>query len=190
MPAGPAACLAGRHEGRLPDRGDRLRAHQPDRLRRRKGLPAHHRLRYRPARRRRQGVQVRRPAALRRRRLCPARHLRLPHRPHPGDGRGSRAQGRRAGIPQAHARTAPARPGRRQGQEGFPRRPQRLPGAAGRRRDRLHRLHRAPRRVQGPRNPQPAAARSPRPPRATKSNWSWRKHRSTPRPAARPPTPG
>ena len=48
-------------KGVYPDRGDRLRPHQPDRLRRGEGLPAHHRLRHRPARGRRQGVQGRRP---------------------------------------------------------------------------------------------------------------------------------
>ena len=190
LPAGTAARLPRRHEGRLPDRGDRLRPHQPDRLRRGEGVPAHHRLRHRPPRGRRQGIQGRRPAALRRRRLRPARHLRLPDRPHPRNGRGGRAEGRRARVPQAHARTAPARPGRRQGQEGRPRRPQRVPGAAVRRRDRLHRLHRA--HTASPRSAAswPAAGRSPRPPRARKSNWSWPRRRSTPRPAARPPTPG
>ena len=76
------------------------------------------------------------------------------------------------------------------GKKGVARRPQRLPGAAGRRRDRLHRLHRARRASPRSAASSPAAGRSPRPPRAMKSNWSWPRRRSTPRPAARPPTPG
>ncbi len=71
-----------------------------------------------------------------------ARHLRLPDRPHPGDGRRAGPAGRRDGLPPADDRAAPAGQGRREGR----RRPgtrdtdgvRATCGAIGR--DRLHRL--------------------------------------------------
>ena len=81
-----------------------------------------------------------------------ARHLRLPDRPDPGDGRGAGPGGRRAGVPPADGRAARAGQGRRGGQEDRQRRhlgvradPRHLgPG-------RLHRLRRGGRRRDGDR---------------------------------------
>ena len=74
-----------------------------------------------------------RHAAGRRQGLPAARHLRLPDRPHPGDGVRGRAHRRRAGLPQAHGRAARPRQGRRDGPQDRPRRHGRLPGRARRR---------------------------------------------------------
>ena len=55
------------------------------------------------------------------------RHLGLPDRPHPGDGRRAGPLGGRGGLPPADEGAAGPRQGRRQGQEDRPRRPVRLP---------------------------------------------------------------
>ena len=56
-----------------------------------------------------------------------ARHLRLPDRPHPRDGRRAGPRGRRGRLPPADARAARARQGRRAGARSRPRRRLRLP---------------------------------------------------------------
>ena len=59
------------------------------------------------------GEGVRRHRAVRRQGVRAARHLRLPDRPHPRDGRRAGARGRRGRLPPAHDRAARARQGRR-----------------------------------------------------------------------------
>ncbi|CAM5510197.1 hypothetical protein SDIAM26S_05144 [Streptomyces diastaticus subsp. diastaticus] len=81
--------------------------------------------------------------ALRGQGVPPPRHVGLPDRPDPGDGRRAGADRRRAGLPAPDEGAAGARQGRRPRQEDRPRRPLRLP--RGRRRRRRHRLHRLPR---------------------------------------------
>ncbi len=82
--------------------------------------------------------------ALRRARVLAARHLRLPDRPHPGDGRrAGRRASTRTGFRAADARAARAGQGRLPGQEDRPRRPLGVPrGPRRRRRDDLHRVRR------------------------------------------------
>ena len=74
--------------------------------------------------------------------LRPARHVRLPDRPHPRDGGRAGTAGRRGGLPPAHGGAARPREGRRQGEEERPRRHAGLPpgGRRGRRPGRVHRL--------------------------------------------------
>ncbi len=60
-------------------------------------------------------------AAGRRQGLPAPRHLRLPHRPHAGDGVRGRAHRGRAGLPQAHERAARPGEGRREGPQDRPR---------------------------------------------------------------------
>ncbi len=80
----------------------------------------------------------RRRPAVRCGRVRAARHVRLPDRPHAGDGRRAGACGRRGRLPSADGRAAGHVEGGRLGEEGPARRPQRLP--AGARRVRSHRL--------------------------------------------------
>ena len=100
--------------------------------------------------RRRAGQEGRHPGALRRPGVLAARHLRLPDRRHPRDGRRAGRDRRRAGLPRAHEAAARPRPRRLPRQaDRLGRRP-RLPAAAGRpRADRLaglrHPAHRLPR---------------------------------------------
>ncbi len=122
-PSGTAAGLPRRHEGRLPDRRHRLRAHRPHRLRRGTRLPAHHRLRHHPPGRGPEHLQVQGRGTLRRGRVRAARHLRLPDRPHPGNRRRGGPVGRRAPVPRPDERTANPCAEGRQGQEGRPRGP-------------------------------------------------------------------
>ena len=102
----------------------------------------HHDLRQR--RRRGPAGQPEHPAR-RRPGLPAARHLRLPDRPHPGDGGRAGHHRRRGGFPAADGRAAGPGQGRRAGQEDRARRPvdvqrrAREPAAAGR----VHRLPRA-----------------------------------------------
>ena len=86
--------------------------------------------------------------------LPPARHLRVPDRPHARDGVRAGARGRRGRLPTAHGRAAQPGEGRRQGEEDRSCRRRRLP-VAGRRRRALgvHRLHRAGERGRAPRHP-------------------------------------
>ena len=137
------------------------------------------------------GTTCGRHRAQRRARLRAPRHLRLPDRPDPGDGRRAGARRRRGRLPRADGPAAPARQGRRPRQEGRPRR---------------HRRRTARWRTPSAgRWSSPATARSSaRAPcaassrdgevvdsaraRATRSSWSSTARRSTPRAAASSPT--
>ena len=91
--------------------------------------------------------------ARRRRGVPPARHLRLPDRPHPRDRRGGRADRRPRRVRHAHAGAARAREGRRPLAQARARRPERLPRLPREGRDGLHRLHRSRDRVERARPP-------------------------------------
>ena len=120
-----------------------------------------------------------------------ARHLRLPDRPDPGDGRGEGPLGRRGRLPPADERAARARPRRREVQEG-PAQPTPAPTARSPtrlgRRGRVHRLRRGRQRGRGPRHRRRRRRASSRRARATRSSWCSTARRSTPRAAASSPT--
>ena len=78
---------------------------------------------------------VGRHRAVRDRRVHAARHLRLPDRTDPRDGRRSRSERRRRGLPRPDGRAASARQGRRRRPQAGARRPVRVP-RTGRRRAR------------------------------------------------------
>ena len=176
----------------LPGARHRLRAHRRRRAGRGGGVPpdADHRLEdlrhARPPRPRQAGST---PAA-RRPGVQAARHLRLPDRPHAGDGRRGRADRRRAGLPHAHGRAAQPGQGRRRGPQARLRRRHGLPRRA-RRRGRHHvpRLHRPGRPRRGSSGWSSTGSGCPRRARARPSRWCWTAPRSTPRAAASRPTP-
>ena len=180
-----------RDEPLLPGAHHRVRADLGDRARRGGGVPRHaHRrltdLRHGGDRHEAGG----RHAAGRRQGLPAARHVRLPDRPHPGDGLGGRALGRRRGLPPAHGRAARPGQGGRRGPQDRARRHGRLPGRARRRgRHAVPRLHGPAQRVAdrrpGRRRGRGAGRRGGRRP----SRWCWTAPRSTPRAAASRPTP-
>ena len=152
-PARAAAGLPRRDERQLPRARHRLRPHLRRRLRRGGGVPPHPR---------RPGRRCSTPPSRRRRRpgtpalsgdagVLAARHLRLPDRRHPRDGRRAGRDRRRAGLPRAHEAAARPRPRRRPRQaDRLGRRPGLPPAARRPRPDRLaglrhpaHRLARA-----------------------------------------------
>ena len=124
------------------------------------------------------------------RRLRAARHLRLPDRPDPGDGRRAGARGRRGRLPPPDGRAAPAGQGRRPRQEGRAPRRDGLPRGRGlaRRAGRVHRLLRGGQRGHGRAAWSPPTGWSTASARATRSSWSSTGRRSTPRAAASSPT--
>ena len=132
------------HGAVLPRAGHRLRPHRDDRVRRGGGVRPHpHRghdhLRGRGRRDPRGGGE----AALRPLGLPAARHLRVPDRPHPGDGGRAGPVRRRGRVPPADDRAAPAGQGRQPVQEVRARRQHRVAPAARAGRDAVHRLRRA-----------------------------------------------
>ncbi len=107
-----------------PELRDRLRADLLLRLRRGRGLPQDPQARHHDPRHRRvRDEDRRRQDPLRYQGVRAARHVRLPDRPDPGDGRGAGPLGRPGGLPQAHDRAAPAREGGRGGPQDRPRGP-------------------------------------------------------------------
>ena len=119
-----------------------------------------------------------------------ARHLRLPDRPDPGDGRRAGPGGRRGRVPPADGGAAGPGQGRRGGQEDRQRRHLGLhadPGGV--RPGRVHRLRRDRGRRDGHRPARRTGSRCPRRARAAGSTWCWTGPRSTPRAAASSPTP-
>ncbi len=139
----------------VPGADHRPRAHREGRPRGGGPLPQDPQRRHQRARHRRLRDQGRRLHGARRRQgVPPPRHLGLPHRPHPGDGRRAGAVRGRGRLPPSDEGAAGARQGRRPGQEDRPRRPGCLPGDRRRRRcHRLHRLHRHRGRVHRRRHP-------------------------------------
>ena len=132
-----------------PELGRRLRAHLRGRARRGGGVPRHADRGVADLRhgRGRHEAGGRHPAGGRPR-VRAARHLRLPDRPHAGDGGRGRADRRRAGLPHADGRAAGPGQGRRERPQDRARRRRRVPRGAGRgRRDRVPRLHRPDQRV-------------------------------------------
>ena len=126
----------------------------------------------------------------RRARLRAARHLRLPDRPDPGDGLRGRPERRRGGLPRADGRAARAGQGRRAVQEGPARRPRRLPRRPRRARpDRVAAPTRPSRPSRARSRCSSAAGRCRRWATARSASWCSTAPRSTPSPAARPPTP-
>ena len=169
-------------------------AHLRRRLRRGGGVPPHPHLRDGAVRHRgRAGEAGGRPDAVGRPGVHPARHLRLPDRRHPRDGRRAGRDRRRGGLPRAHDRAARPGPRRRPRQAHRLGRRAGLPPAAGRARARpTGRPTRrcaptpacsasSPRGTTTPRRGRSAPARSP----ASSSTG----RRSTPSPVARWPTP-
>ena len=121
--------------------------------------------------------------------LPAARHLRLPDRPDPRDGRRAGPLGGRGGLPPPDARAARAGPGGQQGEEVRSRRPVGVPLDRRRRRPHdVHRLRRGGLRRPGPRRPRRRRRRCPRLARDSRSSWSSTARRSTPRAAASSPT--
>ena len=126
--------------------------------------------------------------------FSPARHLRLPDRRDPRDGRRAGRDRRRAGLPRADEAAARPRPRRRPRQaDRLGRRPG-LPPAAGRARpDRLaglrHPAHRLARARPGLRRRRGRRRRPRRSRRARSPASCWTGRRSTPSPAVRSPTP-
>ncbi len=129
-----------------------------------------------------------RERARRRHRVPAARHLRVPDRDHPRDGRRGRSLGRSRRVRHPHDRTAHPREGRREVEEEGARRPlgvRRLPRQG---RDDLHGLHRPRDRVERARHPRRRRTGEPcespgRPPRSSSP-----RRRSTRSPAGRRPT--
>ena len=126
---GPDGCL-------LPGGGQPVAEGQPGRLRRGGGVPADARRRHPDLRpRRRSGPRRAQHRDRRRPGLRPARHLRLPDRPDPGDGGRAGPQRRPRGLPQADAGAEGPGQGRRESQAGCRCGVRRVPRTAGRRRD-------------------------------------------------------
>ena len=138
----------------------------------------------------RAGEAVRRDHSRRRPRVRAARHLRLPDRPDPGDGRRAGARGRRGRLPRPDEPAAAARQGGRPRQEGRPRQHRGVPpgGRRPRSRGRLHRLPRGGQRGRRPRASSATARSCRAPARATRWSWSSTARRSTPRAAGSSPT--
>ena len=113
-----------RGDGRAVPRAQDRRAAHPRGHRRRGGvLPRHPAHRHRDLRRRGRRRPSARDVHARRRPGVPApRHLRLPDRPDPGDGRRAGAAGRRGRLPPPDEGAARPRQGRRRGQEDRQRR--------------------------------------------------------------------
>ena len=127
-------------------------------------------------------------ACCRRQRVPAARHLRLPDRPHPGDGAEQGLDGRRGGLPPADGRAAArAKADAKAKKAGAPAvevyRELRAQGETA-----VHRLQRAGHRVARSAASSSTASRSRRRTRATRSRSSSTGPRSTPSPAARTPT--
>ena len=134
----------------VPGAGHRPQAHRDRRPRRGGRLPQGPQGRHQHPRHRRHRDQGRRRHGPRRRQGVPApRHLGLPDRPHPGDGRRAGPLRGRGRLPPPDEGAAGPRQGRRQGQEDRPRRPVRLP------RGRRH----APAPPSSPATPPPRASR-------------------------------
>ncbi len=182
----------GQHGGDGPvvPRADReLRAHQRDRLRRGGGVPAHagrghHDLRH--GRGRDEAHRSHRAGGWRG--LQAARHLRVPDRPDPRDGRRAGAARRRARLPAADERAARPGQGRREVAPQQPRRSVRLPLDHGRWSHLVHRLRRGRHRVDGASASCSTVSSSRRRQKAPRSRSSWIARRSTPRAAASSPT--
>ncbi len=122
LPARAPPDLGGADAAVLPRARHRLRPDQPDRLRGGGGLPAHpHRGDDDPGHGRGAHQGVRRGDPRGRPGVPAARHLRLPDRPDPRDGRRAGARGRPRGLHPADAGAAPAGQGRREVQEVRPR---------------------------------------------------------------------
>ncbi len=149
----------GRDEGRVPRGRTRLRPDRGRRVRGGGGVPAHAAHRHPDLRHGGGPDQARRQVdAAGGDRVQAARHLRLPDRPHPGDGGRAGDGGRRGRVPPADGRTAP------QGQGGRPAQEDRSGGPVGvprtRRRARpARRVHRLRRGGQFRHRPRPAARR-------------------------------
>ena len=131
------------------------------------------------------GTQAGRRAGLR-----AARHLRLPDRPHPRDGRREGHRGRPGRLPPAHDRAARPGQGRLPCPQGRARLDPRLQGRHGRRRRHLvHRLRRGRLRGDAARPARRRRGRASPPARASRSRSCSTAPRSTPRAAASWPTP-
>ena len=177
----------------VPGTGQRLRPDPAHRGGRGDGVQPHARIglaAVRGGRQRDEGVG--RHGAVGHRRVHAARHLRLPARTDPRDGRRGRPVGRRRGLPRPDGRAAPARQGRRGRPQAGPLRSVGIPRPGRRRPDRVHRLQRIDlrgkdsrhlRRRQAGAGGQRTTARRP-----TESSWSSIAPRSTPSPADRSPT--
>ena len=163
-PARAAAGVPRRDERQLPRARHRLRPHLRRRVRRGGGVPAHP---HAPGRRcsrppSQQAKKAGTPALSGEQAFSPARHVRLPDRRHPRDGRRAGRDRRRGGLPRADEGAARPRPRRLARQaHRLGRRPG-LPPAAGRARaDRLaglrHPAHRLPRPRRRPRGTSDAA---------------------------------
>ena len=176
-----------RRDGRaVPRAAPRRGQHPPGHRRGGRGLRRHAPHRHRDLRRGGRGDQAQaRQRALRRAGVPAPRHLRLPDRPHPGDGGRAGACGGRGGLPPADGRAAgPGQEGRA-GEEDRQRRHLRLRLAArAGGQGHLHRLRHGRGRGDRGRPARGRRAGERRPPPAWRSRSCSTGPRSTPRAAA------